>query len=71
MGEEEPATGPDLAETRTSSALGTGAGLSDGTRVPVSMTGMVVDTGDALQHQRHPRQGPQIRVEAVGPRPQP
>jgi transposase len=35
------------------------------------MTGMVVDTGHALHHERHPRQRPQIRVEAVGPRPLP
>jgi hypothetical protein len=35
------------------------------------MTGMVVDTGYALNHQRHPRQRPEIRVEAVGPRPLP
>jgi len=32
------------------------------------MTGMVLDIGDALNQQRHPRQGPQIRVEPVGPR---
>ncbi len=32
------------------------------------MTGMVVDPGHALHHQRHPRQRPEIRVEAVGPR---
>jgi hypothetical protein len=35
------------------------------------MTGMVVDAGHALHHQRHPRQGPEIRVEAVGARPLP
>ncbi len=35
------------------------------------MTGMVVDIGHALNHQRHPRQRPQIRVEAVGPCPLP
>jgi hypothetical protein len=35
------------------------------------MTRMVVDTGHALHHQSHPRQGPEIRVEAVGPRPLP
>jgi hypothetical protein len=32
------------------------------------MTGMVVHTGHALNHQRHPRQRPEIPVEAVGPR---
>ena len=35
------------------------------------MTGMVVDIGHALNHQRHPRQRPEIRVEAIGPRPLP
>ena len=32
------------------------------------MTGMVMDAGHTLNHQRHPRQRPEIRVEAVGPR---
>jgi hypothetical protein len=32
------------------------------------MTGMVLDLGHALNQQRHPRQGPEIRVETVGPR---
>lgn len=35
------------------------------------MTGMVVDIGHALNHQRHPRQRPEIRVEAIGPGPLP
>ena len=35
------------------------------------MTRMVVDTGHTLDHQRYPRQRPEIRVEAVGPRPLP
>ena len=33
------------------------------------MTGMVVDAGHALHHQRDARQRPQVRVEAVRPRP--
>jgi len=32
------------------------------------MTGMVVDAGHALDHQRHPRQRPEIRLKAVRPR---
>jgi len=32
------------------------------------MPGMVVNTGQALHHQRHPRQRPEIGVEAIGPR---
>lgn len=32
------------------------------------MTGMILDIGRALNQQRHPRQGPEIRVEPVGPR---
>jgi len=32
------------------------------------MTGMVVDAGHALDHQRNPRQRPEIRVKAVSPR---
>jgi len=35
------------------------------------MAGMVVNAGHALHHQRDSRQGPQVRVEAVCPRPLP
>jgi hypothetical protein len=35
------------------------------------MTGMVTDAGHALDHQRNPRQRPEIRVKAVRPRTSP